>query len=250
MSLRLVSFKKACLCAYSLLLVCLFCAAAPVYGQTDVELTEQELAWLSENSEIRVANEMDWPPFDFVDNKGQASGFSIGYFQLLANKVGLTINWVNGYSWQQLLELGRQREIDVFPAIIQNEEREQFLDFSPAYVENVVGYFMRDDASSVQINRVEELGQYRLALVKGFDNHRTILKLLPEIDHVEVASVLEGLKAVMTGEADLLIADTAVGNYLIKKNLLRGVQVAGGVKLPELFETAKFEFPHVMINLN
>ncbi len=224
---------------YSFLLVGLFCLSVPVNGQAGVELTGQEQAWLAENSEIRVASEMDWPPFDFVDDKDQASGFSIAYFQLVANKVGLTINWVNGYSWQQLLELGQQREIDAFPAIIQNEEREQFLSFTPVYVENVVGYFMRDDASAVLIHRVEELAQYRLALVKGFDNHRRILKLLPDVDHVEVNSVLEGLKAVMTGEADLLIADTAVGNYLIKKNLLRGVQVAGGVKLPELFETAK-----------
>ncbi len=224
---------------YSFLLVGLFCLSVPVNGQAGVELTGQEQAWLAENSEIRVASEMDWPPFDFVDDKDQASGFSIAYFQLVANKVGLTINWVNGYSWQQLLELGQQREIDAFPAIIQNEEREHFLSFTPVYVENVVGYFMRDDASAVLIHRVEELAQYRLALVKGFDNHRRILKLLPDVDHVEVNSVLEGLKAVMTGEADLLIADTAVGNYLIKKNLLRGVQVAGGVKLPELFETAK-----------
>ncbi len=234
--------RPLCSIFVGLALVCLLTVAPkPLMAHTDaiVELSEHERAWIAEHLEIRVANETDWPPFDFVGKQQQAMGFSIDYFQLVAGKVGLNVEWINGYSWQELLEIGRARQIDAFPAIIRNEEREQFLSFSAAYVENVVGYFMRSNASSVRIEQVEQLAKYRLALVRGFDNQRRILQILPEIDHIEVGSVLEGLKAVMTGEVDLLIADTAVGNYLIKKHLLRGVQVAGGVKLPELFETAK-----------
>ena len=224
-----------------IVLCCLLITPLVAWAQSgqNIKLTERERAWIADHPEIRVANEMDWPPFDFVNDEQQAIGFSIDYFHLVTDKVGLKVRWINGYSWDELLELGQVRQIDAFPAIIRNEEREQYLSFSDTYVENVVGYFMRSDVSSAKIELVEQLAQYRLALVRGFDNHRRILQLLPDIDHVEVGSVLEGLKAVMTGEADLLIADTAVGNYLIQKHLLRGVQVAGGVKLPELFETAK-----------
>lgn len=217
----------------------LLLTVSPLSSSAAANLSVDEKSWIVSNPTIRVANEMDWPPFDFVDEHGHARGFSIDYMELIASKVGLNVEWVNGHSWQDLLALGQSREIDVFPAIIFNEDRAQYLDFSEPYLDNVVGYFVGQATTPIEIRDPKELGRYRLALVKGFDNERAILNILPDVSRVEVDSALEGLKAVMTGEADIYIEDTAVGNYLIKKHLLRGVHVSGGVKLPELFETTK-----------
>ena len=93
--------------------------------------------FLASHPVIRVANEMDWPPFDFVDEDGMPAGFSIDYFKLVASKLGLRINWVNGYNWNDLLQEGKRQEIDVFPAIISNPQREQHFLFTEPYHQNI-----------------------------------------------------------------------------------------------------------------
>ena len=100
-----------------------------------VELSKSEQNFVDAHPVIRVANETDWPPFDFVDSDGNASGYAIDYMDIVASKVGLRIDWVNGHTWQQLIQMGRDREIDVFPVIIRNAERQGYLLFSDAYVE-------------------------------------------------------------------------------------------------------------------
>lgn len=56
-------------------------------AQLLLELTEQELAWIQANPEIRVAATPDWPPFEFVDNGGQYKGVTIDFLRLIADRV-------------------------------------------------------------------------------------------------------------------------------------------------------------------
>ena len=211
-------------------------------GKPQVVLSEEEEAFLKAHPVIRVANEQDWPPFDFIDKNGSAAGYAIDHFKLLANKVGLRINWVNGYSWDKLLTMGTKKEIDAFPAIISNPQRRQSLLFSEPYHQNIAGYFIREGKTIPDIHDISQLKKYRMALVKGFDDYQSITNHYPDIPVVTVNSVLDGLKAVVAGDADIFIGDVAVCNYLIQEHLLRGLYQAGRVRLPELSEGERLRF--------
>ena len=41
-----------------------------------INLTDQERNWLANHQIIKVANELDWPPFDFAEND-EPRGYSI-----------------------------------------------------------------------------------------------------------------------------------------------------------------------------
>ncbi|MDH5445121.1 MAG: transporter substrate-binding domain-containing protein [Gammaproteobacteria bacterium] len=211
-------------------------------SSSPVELSQAEQDFLAAHPVIRVANELDWPPFDFVDKDGTPSGFSIDYFKLATDKVGLRINWVNGYGWDKLLQMGFNGQIDAFPAIIQNPKRSQHLLFSPAYHRNISGYFAQKGKNYSALNDPQELKKYRLALVKGFADYQTITEQYPEVPVVTVDTVLDGLKAVAAGDADLFIGDVAVCRYLIEKHLLRGLYQAGRVQLSSLNEGENLRF--------
>ena len=58
---------------------------------TSIEFTEEELDWISSHQTLNVANETDWPPFDFVDADGNPAGYSIDLIKLVAEKTGLDI---------------------------------------------------------------------------------------------------------------------------------------------------------------
>jgi polar amino acid transport system substrate-binding protein len=90
-----------------------------------VELSEKEQNWIAEHPVLRVANEMDWPPFDFAEG-GVPKGYSIELINLIGEKTGLTLDFVNGYTWQELLGKFRAGEIDIMPAIYVDEERKSY----------------------------------------------------------------------------------------------------------------------------
>ena len=47
-----------------------------------LELTESEREWIGQNPVIRVHNETDWPPYNFVQD-GEPAGFSVDYIRLV-----------------------------------------------------------------------------------------------------------------------------------------------------------------------
>ena len=91
----------------------LWCTLAGA-DETAVTLSPVEEQFLQENPVIRVASEMDWTPFDFVEN-GEPNGYSIDLLRRIAQKTGLNLTWVNGYTWDELLSMGKARKVDVFP---------------------------------------------------------------------------------------------------------------------------------------
>ncbi len=47
---------------------------------SNINFTPEEIKWMSEHDTLLVANETDWPPFDFaIENEPQ--GYSIDHFQ-------------------------------------------------------------------------------------------------------------------------------------------------------------------------
>ena len=72
-------------------------------SQVEILLTDVEKTWLKNNPVIRVSNEMDWAPYDY-NVKGKPQGYSVAFIQLLADRLGIRLEFVNGYSWKRLLE--------------------------------------------------------------------------------------------------------------------------------------------------
>ena len=70
-----------------------------------ISLTEEERSWISEHPVLKATNEMDWAPIDFV-RSGEPAGFSIDYLNLVASKVGLSIEYINGHTVRHQGKLG------------------------------------------------------------------------------------------------------------------------------------------------
>ena len=68
----------------------------------ETELTDDERSWIAENRRIRVHNETDWAPFNFAVD-GVPQGLSIDVMNLLAERLGLEVEYVTGPSWGEFL---------------------------------------------------------------------------------------------------------------------------------------------------
>ena len=71
--------------------------------ETRVALSATEQAFLKAHPVIRVHNEKDWPPFNYFEY-GSPRGLSIDYMDLVAEKLGIKVEYVSGPSWNEFWE--------------------------------------------------------------------------------------------------------------------------------------------------
>jgi PAS domain S-box-containing protein len=195
-------------------------------------LTREEQAWIKAHPILRVGNETDWPPFDFAE-KGEAKGYTIDHIKLVGEKVGLRFEFVNGYSWAQLMEMLKNRELDILPTMGDSPERRTFTLFTRHYMTNPTSIIVRDTVADV--HNLEDLKGKRVAIVDGYYYAKTVSKKYPEIEVIPVKGFLDGLETVIHGSADAFVGSQTVVDYTIKKHFLAGLKIVGrsGIDDPE-----------------
>jgi hypothetical protein len=119
-------------------------------GKDALKLTAEERAWIKANPELQVGNEMDWPPFDFAEN-GEPKGYSIDLIDLIGEKAGLKFEFINGYTWSQLMEKFKAGEIDIMPAIYVDEQRKTTIAFTDSYFSQPSVIVIKKDRSESKI---------------------------------------------------------------------------------------------------
>lgn len=100
----------------------------------NINLTDDEIAYIKNHDTIKVHNEKSWAPFNF-NHDGIPSGFSIDYIKLVASKVGLNLEFVTG-EWNELLNLTMNKKNDVMLNIVYTEQRAKNLIYVDKYSEN------------------------------------------------------------------------------------------------------------------
>ena len=196
------------------------------YGQVD--LTAEEKKWLAEHPVIKVANEDDWPPFDYSE-KGKALGLSISYVNLLVEKLGIKAEYINGHSWNELLDLSKNFEVDLMPCIWYADNRTDYLNFTSSYINNPQVIVVNKKNKS--ITKTSDLRGKKVAFIKDYATKDQILEAFPEIIPVPVSSPLEALLLVNLGSADACIDSLGLVSYQIGKNLLSGLKIVGNLEM-------------------
>jgi PAS domain S-box-containing protein len=211
-------------------ILCLF--VFPTHGSTEpLMLDPAEREWVRAHQSLRVANEMDWPPFDFVE-EGEPKGYSIDLVRLVAERAGLEVEFVNGLTWAELVDLFRRGEIDVLPAVYESEERKEYALFTPSYFSQPSVMVVREDDDT--IGALEDLRGRKVAAIRGFMISDTLRDQFPWIIQVPVDSVVEGMNAVSTGDADAFIDSIGVVSHISHQAYIPNITVLTNVPLEQL----------------
>ncbi|MEA3289491.1 MAG: transporter substrate-binding domain-containing protein [Campylobacterota bacterium] len=190
-----------------------------------LKLTVKEKQWLKQHETITVSNENDWAPFNFIKN-GKPSGFSIDYFNLLAKKIGIEPKYIQGYSWNQFLNMTKNKENDVVLNIRITPDRQKYLLFTDSYTDYITGFIVREDFKSNITS--ENIDSFKVAVVDGFSYHEELKRKYPNIKLVIKKNSLDTIKAVLFGEADIAPGSIGVMNYLQNANLIQGLKIIDG----------------------
>jgi len=140
-------------------------------------LTKEEQAYLKKHPVIKVQCISDTAPYNFVKN-GKPQGFSIDHIQLLASKINLKVEIITGYTWNQYLELMKEKKIDVMLNIVKNNDREKYFLFTSSYFSVVNTMFTK---KGFQYDSLSDFNGKTISVVKGFSEIVLLKQLFPNI---------------------------------------------------------------------
>lgn len=194
------------------------------------QLTIEELQWIEKHPVLKATNGMEWMPIDFV-KESKSTGFSIDYLNLVASKVGLEINYINGYTWSGLVDLIKSGEIDIAQSIIQTPEREEYLNFTEPYLVVPMMYYGRSGAA--KIDKIQDLEGKKIGVLKDGAPSSIYKKNYPNINIVEFDTTVLALKALSESNIDVLIDVNPVVNYITKEYAIPNIEIIGERFFPD-----------------
>ncbi|EDM27772.1 SENSORY TRANSDUCTION HISTIDINE KINASE [Lentisphaera araneosa HTCC2155] len=201
-----------------------------VFSQGNLGLSNEEKEWLKQHPVLRVSNELDWAPYDF-NVKGKAQGYSVGYIKLLAERLGVEVEFISGYSWKQLLRMSREKKIDIIHPISYSEEREKFLHYTQAYLETVNTLAIRQNETKIKI--LGDMKGKTLAMVEDYVTVQPVKEKFPQINFIMVKTAKDGLRAVAAGKADAFMEEVNTMDYLMHAYDIKGLKLTTQLGFPE-----------------
>jgi PAS domain S-box-containing protein len=246
-----------------LLLLCLWLLSPGTYsfasppgsessaGQmTTITLSETERQWVLEHPVIRLGVDPAWPPFDFIDRQGGHRGMAADFLQLLAQRLGIAVEMIPNIGWNQALERARDRTLDLISLSHGTPERLEFMTYTD--VVTSVPWSIVTQKDYKEIDGLNDLAGLEVALVKGYAIEEIIRTDYPGLKIWQVASSLEGLRAVASGQIKAVVESLAVANYLISENNLSNLRIAAdsGLEVMELGFGVRSDWPQLVELLN
>ncbi len=192
-----------------------------------LKFTQEELNWIKEHPLIRAANEY-WPPFDYSEYD-KPKGLSIDHMNLLAHKIGIKIKYINGYSWNELLELFKDKKVDVLPAYYKSIEREKFSLFSKPYYSGKLGILTQKNRNI----SIDDLAKLKVAMIKGEASIPMIKKKIPNINIIEIDTDKQMAKQLSEGKIDAIIGSPLVLFFTAKEEQITNISLLNHVEMTQ-----------------
>ena len=185
------------------------------FGQliyANVVLSSDEKDWIKQHPVIHVGGEIDWAPFDFVDD-GSYSGIANEYLNLISKKTGLKFE-ISIDKWNNNLSKIKNHSIDLLPSVYYTEDRSKYMIFSNSYFQMLDYFFVRED---LNVHTIDELNGKVVAIPKGYAHGVIIQKEFPQIKILWVDTFSDAIDAVLEYRADILFDTYASITYMLKK---------------------------------
>lgn len=187
-----------------------------------ITLTEKEKEFLSSHPVIKVSNELDWQPFDFTIGD-EPAGYSIDLLKLIANKIGIKFEFINGYSWGELWKMFEEKKIDIIHPTALNEYRKKFGLYSKHFYSGKHIFMTKQETP--KINNIQELYGKTLATPKNWAQTKYFQENFPKIKLLLTQDNNEAKQAVKQGKAYVAMENSAVANYYLKKYMDRQLKI-------------------------
>ncbi|PAJ74585.1 phosphohydrolase [Pseudoalteromonas sp. NBT06-2] len=177
-----------------------------------LNLTEQEKQFIAKTPALTISNSKDWVPIDFAIS-GQPQGYSVDIMKLISQLTYIKFDYVNGFTWSQLVTMFKHNELDALQAVYDTPLNQKLGIISDPFLS--MPFALVTQPSDVPITQMQAINNKTLAIAQGWSITPLLKDKLPLINIIEFETPLEAINAVKTGQAY-----AALDSYIILKNIM------------------------------
>jgi diguanylate cyclase (GGDEF)-like protein/PAS domain S-box-containing protein len=220
-------------------------AQAAAASTAMVDLTEEEKQWLEAHPSVRLAVDIDWAPFEYIDDKQAYVGMAAEYIALVSKRLGIEFEVEKEKPWSEVVEMVKQRELDMYSCVVSTAQRREYVNFTRPYLSFPMVIVTSDQVAYV--NGIKGLRNEKVAVVKGYATHDLMEKNHPEIDLYLADTVADALEKLSHGQVYAYIGNIATVSHVIKREGLTNIKISGNTPYKyELSMAVRKEWPEFL----
>ncbi|MDH3760267.1 MAG: diguanylate cyclase [Gammaproteobacteria bacterium] len=190
-----------------------------------IELSKSEQRWLDAHPSIRLAVDIDWSPFEFVDENSSYRGMAAEYIELVGQKLDIEFDVEKNKPWSEVVESVKNRELDMFSCVVATAQRREYADFTKPYLSFPMVIVTSDQVAYV--NGIKDLKNETVAVVRGYATQDLLEKNHPGLDLYLADNVADALEKLSHGQVYAYIGNIATVSDVIRREGLTNVKISG-----------------------
>ena len=188
-----------------------------------------DLQTVKNRGEVSFAMSGQYPPFNFVDQNNQLSGFDVEICSAIASRVGVEAKPLST-AWDGIIAGLLTNRFDLIcGSMAITEERLNSIDFSDPYYRSGAQLFVKKGSS---LTSTDDLDNKKIGVTLGTTYEEWVRNNLPGVDVRTYKGVPDMLLEVMNGRIDGFITDRIVGSMAIDERNAP-IQMAGSLLYEE-----------------
>jgi PAS domain S-box-containing protein len=193
---------------------------------SEILFTKDEISYLNHKKELTMCVDPAWLPFEQLE-ENQYKGIIADIYKLFNKNLIVPIRLVPTQSWSESLASSKLRKCDLLSAVAKTVNREKYMNFSKPFMTFSQVLVTREkEPFIIEFDEViyKKIGVVRDSAIAELLQHR-----YPNINLVEVESILDGLFKVSSGELYGFVNTTAAVSYAIAKSGMTNLKIASKV---------------------
>ncbi|MCU0595307.1 MAG: transporter substrate-binding domain-containing protein [Desulfobacterota bacterium] len=163
-----------------------------------------------------IGGDRDYPPFEYLDEKGVPAGYNVELTRSIAREMGLSVEIRLG-TWKEMIDRLEKGEIDALQGVFYSPERDLKFDFSPAHTVNqCVSVVRRGQGSPPET--LDVLRGKRIVVQQGDIMHDFALEKGLGKEVSAVGSQEGALRELAEGRHDCALVSRLTAMYWIKRH--------------------------------
>lgn len=183
--------------------------------------TQEELEWIKKNPVVKIGVDADWPPFEYVNDKGEYQGIASDYLEIVSKHTGLKFE-INASDWYSVISKIKDKKLDMLACVAKTQDREEYLNYASPFLTIDVVVIAKKE---LDIKSFDEIQNYTVAVQKGNFVYENVIKKYPNTKFVFASSNKEAFDLVSYGKADVFIGNMPVFSYFVEKELYTNIEV-------------------------
>lgn len=192
------------------------------------KLSAEEKAFIEKKPTINVCTNPSLMPFEVLTPEGKHEGIAADLLSIVAERVGLDIEIIQTYTWEESLLRAKRNECDIISFISQTPDYDEWLLFSEPLLIDKNILITREDHH--YIGDLKYVASASLALPRGSAIFDKVSTDFPNITLFSVASEEDALMLVASKKVDMTIRSLALAAYSIKQQGLFNLKLSGKVE--------------------